>query len=182
MPISPTGLAVSIQAAGFRKEPRHGHLTPGLLMAPSYVVVPEPPAGLVDGTTRVEVLVLPLPLGRSRIERIAPTRVTVVKLHDTTMVALDLEFPSRHAPSYQRNGLASGAVRNAVAAHGGRAWAALEAVGVTGSSAHVDITPELLDDSAWWIEQQSDPRYEQDDAEETIFRSKVCPPGVPVCK
>jgi len=120
-------LVVSLQLRG-STEPWRAHLAAGVLLTPDRVLVPQPVAALLDPAVEFEVVVIPLPLvAGGVVERFAPARVDLVRVADDVLpraAVVALAAPSRYPATV--TGFDACRVRDAVVAHGGDLWSALE--------------------------------------------------------
>ncbi|MFE2751680.1 hypothetical protein ACFXGA_06715 [Actinosynnema sp. NPDC059335] len=156
-------LVVSVQAHGFEEKPWEGHLATGVLVAPDEVLVPSAPAELAEATGGLDLLLLPLPLDEGRrIERLPVEGVLLSATReggDERLAVLRVGNPSRHAP--QVRPFRGTDLDEAVRAHDGDLWAALEAVDAVSPGVRDAITPDLLRQAAAVEEAQRAPRRDE---------------------
>jgi hypothetical protein len=96
---------VSLQRRGMQDTPWKGHLASGVLVDHDEVVVPAPPAALLDGETEFEALIFERrPRPDRLIEWIPPTRVKayyVREVRGAIAATVRLARPSRHQPRFR---------------------------------------------------------------------------------
>ncbi|TDV57934.1 hypothetical protein [Actinophytocola oryzae] len=182
MSSSDTRVVVSIQASGFEDKPWEGHLATGVLVRSDQVLVQSLSPEAIQEAEGIEVLVVPLPLGKGgRVERLAVERVqrafTRPSKGTGEFAVIDLANASRHRPAV--GPVVDVELDAALNQHDGDLWAALETVGAVEPGLRDALTQTVLREMPEVERTQRKPRVHA--APPANVDHVVCPP-LDICK